>query len=147
MAQNYQTIGDSQIGETQDITEQAALGYSQNETQRNQDQSQGGIQGYTKKQVFNRQEPELRPPQNDQDKYCCFFFEIKCGMQTVAVIYILSFILLCISFLQYIFQPMRDGKVGTFVTIAIILMTPYFYTLYIMIKWLRYDGPENRVKL
>lgn len=26
-------------------------------------------------------------------------------------------------------------------------MTPYFYTVWIMGKWLRYDGPENRLKL
>ena len=68
-------------------------------------------------------------------------------MQALALVYVLQFILLIISYIQYLFPSDKDGRVVAFVLVGMALALPYVYTVYVMIKWFRYDGPETRVML
>ena len=40
-----------------------------------------------------------------------------------------------------------DGKVAAYSLIGMVLLLPYIYTVCVMIKWFRYDGPETRLEL
>ena len=46
--------------------------------------------------------------------------------------------------MQYLFTKDKDEKVVAYVMIGLTLLLPYIYTLYGLIKWFRYDGPETR---
>lgn len=79
---------------------------------------------------------------------CCGCFEIKCGMQVLAVLGCIGCVAYPFAFLQYLFHPWgSDGRILAFGLIGAALLLPQFYGGIILGKWLVNDKPETRALL